>query len=780
MQPYLVLCVLTLCASLLAQEPAYKNPELPVDQRVADLLQRMTLEEKVAQTLCNLESDMLPMPGKMTQGGKFLPEKAPVALKNGIGQVAFLGATTGPRQSAEVRNDIQKWVKENTRLGIPVMFHEEGLHGHWAVGGNSYPQAIGLGSTWDPELIEQIFTRVAREMRHRGVHQVLAPVLDLGRDPRYGRIEETYGEDPFLAARLGVAAVRGFQGKGPGYDGDHVIATAKHYVHGQPEGGTNIAPSSYSERVLREQMLPPFEAAVKEANIGSIMPSYNEIDGLPSHTNPWLLRQMLRTEWGFEGTTVSDYFALQQLVTLHNLVATPAEAAARAMTAGTDMELPAPYAYSSLVELVRLGKVPVALLDAAVARILRHKFLSGLFENALVDPDQAEKTVADPETRKLALRAAEEAMVLLKNDKYVLPFDRSKLASLAVIGPNANKRRLGTYSGTPSYFVTVLDGIKKKVGEGVKISFAEGCHIADPDLTDPMANFMNFGVHASDPVEDRKRIAEAIETAKNADAIVLVLGGNEAVSREAIGTGFGAIPHLGDADTLELPGLQNELAEALLKLGKPVAVVLLNGRPYSIPFLAANAPAILEGWYLGQETGNAVANVLFGDVNPSGKLPVTIARNVGQLPVYYYQKPSARRGYVLSKNGPLYPFGFGLSYTTFSYGPLKLAAAKIAANGQTEASVEVTNSGARAGDEVVQLYIRDEVSSVTRPVKELKGFQRIHLAPGETKTVSFPITRESLQFYNTEMKRVVEPGTFRIMAGGNSEKTVAVKLEVVE
>ena len=761
-----------------AQDPPYKNPKLPVEQRVADLLQRMTIEEKVAQLSCVMDTDLLPGAQKISEKGKFSPERAQTVLKNGIGEVTFLGSPAGPRQSAELRGAMQKWLIGNTRLGIPALVHDEALHGYAAAGGNSYPQAIALGSTWDPALLTQIFTAVAKEARSRGTQQVLAPVLDLGRDPRYGRIEEMYGEDPYHAGRMGAAAIHGLQGNGPGYDSEHVISTAKHFVHGQPEGGTNVAPSNYSMRVLREELMYPFEVAVTQAKIGAVMPSYNEIDGVPSHVNRWLLQQVLRKEWGFQGITVSDYFATNQLESLHHVVADPAGAAARALVAGLDVELPMPYAFPAIVKLVENGTVPVSVVDGAVGRVLRMKFLAGLFEGPYSDPDLAEKLAASAETRALALRAAEEAMVLLKNDNGVLPLDRAKIQTLAVIGPNANRQRLGTYSGMPPYFVTVLDGVKKLVGDGIKVVYAEGCGITKTDSGVPMMNFINPSVQLPDPAEDRKKIAEAVAAAQAADTVVLVLGGNESVSREAIGAGVFPLPHYGDADSLELPGLQNELAAEILKLGKPTAVVLLNGRPYSIPFLAAKAPAILEGWYLGQETGNAVARVLFGEVNPSGKLTVTIARNVGQIPAYYYHKPSARRGYVLSDITPLYPFGHGLSYTTFQYGEIQMVGG-IRPTGRTTASIAVTNTGKMDGDEVVQLYIHQRVSSVTRPVKLLRGFERVHLKAGETKTVSFSISAPELYMYNEEMQQAVEPGMYDVMIGGSSEKTVSAKLEVI-
>ena len=763
------------CFEASAQTPLYRDPSAPVERRVADLLGRMTLEEKIAQVGGMWCLNLLPGPKKiMDPKGNFSPELAKTALKDGIGQISVTANGKDARQAVEFANAVQKWVRENTRLGIPVMFHEEGLHGYAGVGGTSFPQAIALASTWDPTLLEEVFTVTAREMRSRGTHQTLSPVLDLGRDPRWGRIEETYGEDPYLVSRMGLAAVRGFQGQGPGLAGDRIFATAKHFaVYGQPEGGTNMAPGNYSERVIREQFLYPFEVAVKEGHIGAVMPSYNEIDGIPSHANSWLLDQVLRKEWGFEGLTISDYWGIMLLQVGHKVAATQAEAGRQAMTAGVDLEFPWAWGYAELPSLIRSGQVSMTSLDAAAGRVLRAKFLAGLFEKTEVDAAQAERMVGAESSRTLARKAADRAIVLLKNEGSLLPLDRQRIGTLAVIGPNADRTLLGAYSGTPPYFVTVLEGIRKAAGP-MKVVHAAGCRITSDDKYSPSFSSMRI-VKPADPVEERKTISEAVEMAKGADAVVLVLGGNEYVSREAISDQV-----LGDADTLELPGLQDELAAAILKLGKPVVAVLLNGRPYSVNFLAKNVPAILEGWYLGQETGNAVAGVLFGDVNPGGRLPVTIPRNVGQIPAYYYQKPMAKRGYVLSDKTPLFPFGHGLSYTTFTYSGLSVSPDKIGPAGTATVSVEVANTGTRAGDEVVQMYIRDDVSSVTRPVMELRGFERVSLEPGEKRVVRFPITPDRLSFLDRSMHRVVEPGTFHILVGGSSARTTSIPFEVVQ
>ncbi|MEJ5368529.1 MAG: glycoside hydrolase family 3 N-terminal domain-containing protein [Bryobacteraceae bacterium] len=746
-------------------QPPYKNPALSVEQRVADLLSRMTLEEKVAQTQALWQKKAL----ITDANGNFAPEKAAAVLRHGMGQITRPSEKKGPREMAEFTNAIQRWVMTNTRLGIPVMFHEECLHGHAAPKGTHFPQAIALASTWNPALVEEVFTAVAREVRARGARQALTPVLDLARDPRWGRVEETYGEDPWLTAQIGLACIRGFQGQGPALAKDRIFATLKHFAaHGQPEAGTNAGPASFGERLLREQHLYPFEIAIRVGKAMSVMPSYNEIDGIPSHANRWLLERVLRQEWGFQGFTVSDYEAVAQLATLHKVAADKDEAAIKALQAGVDTELPDIDAYGRLADLVRAGRVSMETLDRAVARILRAKFLAGLFDDPYTDPALAEKVTNSPEHRALALRAALESIILLKNDRNTLPLDPAKLKTLAVIGPNADKVLLGGYSDDPGYFVTVLDGIRRKVGSRVKILHAEGCRI-----TEPGGSWYKDEVRLPDPEEDARRVAQAVETARAADAIVLVLGGNEEVSREAWSP-----THLGDMDTIDLVGRQNELAQKIAALGKPVVVVLLGGRPYAIPWIAENIPAILNGWYLGQETGNAVAQVLFGEYNPAGRLPVTIARNVGQLPVYYSQKPSGRRGYLFSSKEPLFPFGWGLSYTRFEYSPPRLSRATIAPAGETEVEVTVRNAGSRDGDEVVQLYIRDDTSSVTRPVKELRGFQRIHLKAGESKTVRFRLTPAELSMLDANLQRVVEPGTFTIMTGPNSRDLQSVTLTV--
>lgn len=753
--------------------PVYKNAAASTAARVKDLLGRMTVEEKAAQMMGVWQEKST----KLCDGeGRFDVGKAKKAFRkgHGIGQVGrasdagsppglpWMGTTA--RSMAELTNAIQKFFVEESRLGIPVIVHEECLHGHAAREGTSYPQPIGLGATFNPALVEAIFAATAHEVRARGAHQALTPVVDVARDPRWGRVEETYGEDPYLNTRLGIAAVRGFQGDAQFQNKTRVIATLKHFAaHGQPESGQNCAPANVSERVLRETFLRPFRECLDEGGALSVMASYNEIDGVPSHASRWLLRDVLRKEWGFTGFVVSDYYAIWELSDRpdthgHHVAKDKKEAAKLAVEAGVNIELPDPDCYLYLVELVRKGVLKEKQLDELIAPMLYWKFAMGLFEDPYVDPDEAELVVRKPEHRALALQAARETITLLKNDDGVLPLDAASLKTVAVIGPNANRPMLGGYSGAPLTTSTVLAGITAALaGTKVKVVHAEGCGITVG------GSWQQDEVVAADPVEDRRLIAEAVKVARKADVIVLAIGGNEQTSREAWSRA-----HMGDRASLELLGRQNELVDAMAATGKPVIAVLFNGRPLAINNVAAKARAILECWYLGQEGGTALAEVLFGAVNPGGKLPISIPRSAGHLPSYYNFKPSARRGFLFDDVTPLYPFGFGMSYTTFHLSNLRLEKKRIRVGGVTAVSVDVSNTGARAGTEVVQLYIRDMVSSVTRPLKELKGFAKVTLEPGETKTVTLAITADSLKFFDVHMKEVVEPGEFQVMVGTSS------------
>ncbi|HYW70478.1 MAG TPA: glycoside hydrolase family 3 N-terminal domain-containing protein [Pyrinomonadaceae bacterium] len=761
------------------QTPRYLDRKLSADTRVKDLLSRMTLEEKAAQMMCVWQEKAQTL---IDGEGKFDPQKARRAFKkgHGLGQVGRPSDAAGgidARATAELTNDIQRFFLEHSRLGIPVIFHEECLHGHAAKDATSFPQPIGLAATFDPDLVERLFTMTAEEARVRGTHQALTPVVDVARDPRWGRVEETYGEDPYLVSRLGIAAVRGFQGDGKFRDKKHVIATLKHFVaHGQPESGMNCAPANVSERVLRETFLFTFRETIRQANAISVMPSYNEVDGVPSHANRWLLRDVLRKDWGFKGFTVSDYYSIWELHDRpdthgHFVARDKREACRLSVEAGVNIELPEPDCYLHLIDLVRQGELKEAQLDDLVAPMLFWKFKLGLFDDPYVDPDQAERIVGCEENRALALAAARETITLLKNENNLAPLDLSKIKTIAVIGPNADRSLLGGYSGVPKQEVSVLQGIKAKVGGRVKVLYSEGCKIT-------IGGAWHIDeVVPSDPQEDRKQIAAAVKVARKADVIVLAIGDNEQTSREAWN-----LRHMGDRATLDLVGRQEELVRAMVATGKPVIVFLFNGRPISINYLKENVPVIFECWYLGQETGHAVADVLCGDHNPGGKLPITVPRSAGHVPVFYNYKPSARRGYLFDEVTPLFPFGYGLSYTTFGFSNLRLEKKRIKRSGATRALVDVTNTGKRAGSEVVQMYIRDLVSSVTRPIKELKGFQKVWLQPGETKTVALDITPESLAFYDINMKHVVEPGDFEIEVGNSSrdEDLQKVVLRVIK
>ncbi|MEY4271021.1 MAG: hypothetical protein RLZZ58_2237 [Pseudomonadota bacterium] len=767
-----------------ATAPLYKDASAPVAARVEDLLTRMTLEEKIAQimTVWDAKAEIFDAKGELD------PAKFSAKFPNGIGQFARPSDATGPASPRAVKgrdvrgtirlvNALQKHAMTTTRLGIPILMHEEGLHGYAALGATSFPQAIAMASSWDPALVRDVNVIIGREIRARGVSLALSPVVDVARDPRWGRIEETFGEDPYLVGEMGVAAVEGLQGvnKASTLAPGKVFATLKHLTgHGQPESGTNVGPASISERTLREYFFPPFEQVVKRTGIQAVMASYNEIDGVPSHASKWLLGDVLRGEWGFTGAVVSDYYAIDELAGRHAIAKDKTDAALLALAAGVDSDLPTGAAYSTLLASVREGRVPEAAIDQAVRRMLDLKFRAGLFENPYADAEAAVKLTNNAEARALALRAAQRSMVLLKNDG-TLPLALGPLAggatppTIAVIGPSAAVARLGGYYGQPPVTVSILDGIRAKAGKRATITYAEGVKITEDD------DWWADKVTLADPAANAKRIAEAVALARGADQIVLTLGDTEQTSREGW-----AESHLGDRDSLDLVGEQQALFYALKALGKPITVVLINGRPASINQIATEANAIVEGWYLGEQGGNAVADVLFGDVNPGGKLPVTFPRSVGQLPYTYNHKPTARRGYLFADKGALFPFGFGLSYSTFAMGAPTLSASTIAKNGSVTVTVPVRNTSGRTGDETVQIYVRDKVSSVTRSVMDLRAFQRVTLAPGESRDVRFTLTPASFWMWNDRMQRVVEPGEFDIMAGPSSADVKSVTLTITD
>ena len=770
----LVALLAIFCFSATAQRdsttntPAYRNPHLAIPDRVADLLSRMTLEEKVGQ-IAGPERETFSV---IDPTGTFNDESARQVLSRYDDPDLVLE----PKMAAILRNAVQRYFIEKTRLGIPHLFMGEALHGFMEYGSTSFPQALGLGSTWDPGLVKQVFTAAGDEAGSAGAGQVFTPVLDLARDPRWGRTEETYGEDPYLVSRMAVAAVTGLQGEEFLINRHHVLATMKHFaVHGQPEGGTNTAPGNYSERIIRENFLAPFEAAVKEGHVASAMASYNEIDGIPSHINHWLLGKVLRQEWAFPGYITSDGNGLQMLVNTHHVAANFADAARLALAAGVDFDLSDGAVYHTLLDQVQQGIVPESELNRAVGRILAAKFRLGLFENPYSDPDYAARVSNSPEHRALALKAAQETIVLLKNEKNLLPLDLNRLKTIAVIGPNADGLHLGGYSRNPVHGVTILQGIQDRVvGSKAKVVFAEGCRFTNKHQDWRGWLSSDDDVELVDPKTQIGKIKEAAVLAKRADVAILVVGENESTNREAWSE-----THRGDRDSLDLLGAQNDLVQAVVETGTPTIVFLINGRPLSINYIAQHVTAILEGWYLGQEGGTAAANVLFGDVNPGGKLPITFPHSVGDLPDFYNHKPSANRSYEFSTREPLFPFGYGLSYTSFKFENLRVDPPQIYAGGTAKVSIDVTNTGSRPGDEVPQMYIHQRIASVTRPVKELKGFERVSLKSGERKRVEFTITPDTLSMLNVDMHKVVEPGIFEILVGPSSQQTYLATLEVL-
>jgi len=744
--------------------PPHKDSRLPIERRVADLLKRMTVEEKVDQISGGrpLETGVLDPTGRYTDAN----------LGDALGQMYDPYARRGARDWAVLHNALQRYRLEKTRLGIPSLFQGEALHGFMAYGATSFPQVLALASTWDPDLVRRVFTAAADEMASSGTNQAFTPVLDLARDPRWGRTEETYGEDPYLVSRMGVAAIQGLQGPSFPIDRHHVLATMKHFAaHGQPESGTNIAPANYSEREIRETFLVPFKAAVQEAHVGSVMASYNEIDGVPSHVNAWLLKDVLRKEWGFDGYVTSDGGGLQNLIDPHHVAADNAEAARKALAAGVDYDLSDGSVFRTLVEQVKQGKVAEADLDRAVAGVLAAKFRLGLFENPYVDPEYAARVTNSREHQALALEVAQKAVVLLKNDGDLLPLDAKKLKTLAVIGPDAKDVHVGGYSRDAGRGVSLLDGIRARVGPDVRVLYAEGCRITPGKQG--WEGWYEDGTQLADARDQEASLRAAEAAARRADAAIVVVGETEATNREAWSES-----HLGDRDSLDLLGAQDELVRRVVETGTPTVVFLLNGRPLSIVDVKARAPAILEGFYLGQEGGTAAASVLFGDVNPGGKLPITFPRSVGQLPAFYDHKPSRSRSYLFTSREPLFPFGHGLSYTRFRFDDARVEPSWIRPGEATTVKVDVTNAGPRAGDEVVQAYVHQRVASVTRPVMQLAAFRRVHLLPGERTTVELRIGSESMALLGPDMKAVVEPGVFDVMVGPSSAETTSVSLHV--
>ena len=709
----------------------YRRPDAPIEQRVSDLLQRMTLEEKVRQLDLYAGAKEIVSDHRddthATTDATFLPDRAATLWGDiGVGGIHDLYPT--PQQA----NTIQRWVIAHNRLGIPALFIEEGLHGYDT--GTVFPAPVGLAATWDPDIARQTGSAIAEEARAHGVGMILGPVLDLAREPRWGRVEEDFGEDPYLTGRFGLAYVQGMQGDSLATD-HTLVAEPKHFAgHGSPEGGANTSPVHMGERELRSIMLKGFEPAFREGHAMATMAAYHEIDGIPITADPFLLKQVLRHEWNFQGFVLSDLGAIRRLYEDHRVAASAKDAACMAVRAGVDMQF---YDFDhavfqkALIECVHEGSLSQADVDRAAGAILRVKFSLGLFDHPFVDPASEDRTYRSAAHLAVSLRSARESMTLLKNDGNLLPLSKST-RSIAVIGPNADVARYGDYeqeaNGRP---ISLLQGIRSEIP------------------------------HATVSFDDGRNIPAAVAKARESDIVILGMGEWQGIS----GEGF-------DRTHLDLPGNQEELLEAIVNTGKPIVLVLENGRPLTIGFAKQHIPAILEAWYPGEFGGQAIAETLFGDNNPAGRLTVTFPENVGQLPDFYNYDPSRTHKYVDNDGRPLFLFGWGLSYTTFRYEGLKAEAPPPGGRGEIGVTVSVTNTGAREGDEVAQLYLRQDVSSVETPRRSLKGFSRIHLMPGETKVVRFAIPMGELEIWNTDHRWVVERGHYTIWVGGSSEATL--------
>lgn len=759
-----------------AQKLPYKNPKLTPQERAEDLLQRMTLDEKIAQLQCIWTENKK----KMFTNEKFDEKKAAEYFKDGLGFMArpnenlFPGKpmhhpALHPRQAAELYNQIQRYFVEKTRLGIPLTAQDEGVHGHLSQDATNFPVPIALSCSWNEELMHEIFTITAKEIRSKGGSEELGPVLDMVRDPRWGRTEEMMGEDPYLISRLGRAAVTGAQGKDEYIDKEHVGVTLKHFgVHGSSEGGNNTAPSYVDEHEARQSFFFPFREVIRECDPMYIMITYNEIWGRPAHANKHLLQDILRNEFKFKGAIVADYGGISNLHYVDKMSPTLSDAAVQAINAGIDAEFPNPDTYPTLKKSVQEGKVTMETIDRAVRNVLVSKFRLGLFERPYVDVAKAEAINGCEAHRKVAYRAATESMVLLKNDDNFLPLDKDKVKTIALIGPNADRCILGGYSGMPRDTITPLRAIREKYGDSMKILYSEGVRITDEHSPFPSI------IKAFTYEDNAQKIRAAVETAKQADYIVLFVGSNEGAGREAYGP---EAP--GDLPTLEMLAGQKELIDQIVALGKPTCAFVNSGTTLSLGDLESKVPAVMQCWYLGQEGGYAMIDALFGDVNPSGKLSISFPRSAGHIPAYYNYKPTSRRGYNLGFDvTPLHPFGYGLSYTTYTYSNLRIDKSVMSENDVATVTVDVHNTGRRDGAEVVQLYITDDYASLTRPVKELKDFKRINLKAGEKKTITFKVGKEALAYYDIDNNWQVEPGMFTIAVGSSSDKNEKVKLEV--
>lgn len=753
----------------------YQNPQLSVEERVNDLVSRMTLEEKVGQLRCTLAWNYYTIKGKDVVPSELF--KKDIAE----GQIGMLWGTyradpwtqkslengLTPELAAKAGNALQKYVMENTRLGIPLFLAEEAPHGHMAIGTTVFPTGFGMAATWDPAIIKKAGEVIGREIRLQGGHISYGPVLDLAREPRWSRVEETMGEDPVLAGELGAAMVEGL-GAGDLSKPWSTIATLKHFIgYGTTEGGQNGGITVAGTRELQEYFLPPFKKAINAGAL-SVMTSYNSLDGIPSTASKALLTDLLRNEWGFNGFVVSDLYSIDGIHGTHRVARDKQEAGIMALKAGVDADLGA-LAFAPLVDAAQKGLVSEAEIDVAVKRILKMKFEMGLFDNPYVDVEKAKQLVRNDNNKDIALLTAREVITLLKNDAHILPLNKSQ--KVLVCGPNADNvyNMLGDYTAPQEEgnVKTILTGIRSKLPTN-QVTYVKGCAVRDTTSSN---------------------IAEAVEAARKADVIVVAVGGSSArdfkTSYKETGAAVTDSKTILDMDcgegfdraTLTPLGDQMKLLEALKQTGKPLVVIYIEGRPMDKSWAAQNADALLTAYYPGQEGGTAIADVLFGDYNPAGRLPVSVPANIGQLPVYYNKKPPMPHDYVEMSAKPLYAFGYGLSYTTFKYDNLQ-----ISKTGKTsfDVTLHITNTGDYDGDEVVQLYLHDEFASTAQPMIQLKKFERISIPKGESRKVSFTLDADDLSIVDANMKRVVEPGDFTVMIGSSSDNILLQQTITVE
>ncbi len=767
---FVTVCCSLLFAFQLSAQPLYKNPKAPIKDRVSNLLSLMTLNEKIGQLCCPLGWEMYTKTkNEVVASNLFINQMksrpigsfwATLRADPWTKKTLITGLT--PRQAAEAINALQKYAMKETRLGIPILFAEECPHGHMAIGTTVFPTSLGQASTWDDALMEEMGKAVGLECKLQGGNIGYGPILDIAREPRWSRMEETFGEDPVLTGILGSAVVKGLQAKSQNGKAEF-FCTLKHFAgYGIPLGGHNGARTQIGMRELFSDYLPPFKMAV-EAGAKTIMTSYNSIDGIPCTANEYLLKDVLRKDWGFNGFVYSDLGSIEGIYGSQHVAANIKEAAVMAVQAGVDVDLGGNAYGKHLENAIQEKLLTEAVLDSAVANVLRLKFEAGLFENPYVTPSEAAKIVRSEKHKSIARQVAKESVVLLKNDN-ILPLDKS-IKSIAVIGPNADNiyNQLGDYTAPQerSNIKTVLDGIKGLVSKETVVNYAKGCSIRDTTQSD---------------------IASAVEAAKKSDAVVLVLGGSSArdFSTEYIETGAATVSDKKkqvlsdmesgegyDRSSLDLMGDQEKLLQAVAKTGKPLVIIYIEGRPLNMNSAAEKANALLTAWYPGQEGGTAIAEVLFGDYNPAGRLPVSIPKSVGQLPVYY--SFGEQNNYVEGGSAPLYSFGYGLSYTTFDYSDLNITSIE---KDSFKVTYKIKNTGNREGDEVTQLYLRDDASSVAIPTIQLKKFKRIHFDKGETKEVEFILQKEDLSLYNQKMDFVAEPGTFTVMIGKASNNII--------